>query len=420
MTVSKILYVFLSTFVLYQISIINCIPFTNLFNPYDILLFKPIDTCRWFDLDVTYEGAFHSKAFQADPEDKIGSEMGKHSNVFARPASILNLWNENHNFAAALKGSRPLSNEDKLAHLFNIKSEKINPLLVDAHLSVPVNLMFAARFAFTDNLSLGIYLPFFILELKNIVWKNAHTKKINMLDELESLGKFNLTGGWKRHGIGDIATIIWWARDYAQRKEWLKNVHVSIRGGLTFPTGLNQDFNKLLALPFGNDGGIGLLFGGTIELGLGYHFKVGIDGEFLHLFGSTRERRFATDIKQSDLIFLQKTLIHRDPGFLQHYTLYLKWANICEGLSTRLAYQYVRQHEDHVVLNTPLFDNEIANNAESLQGWTTHSIIWFLDYDLSLDSCLLNPKFSIFVKKGFNGKRALLFDTAGIQLSLSF
>ena len=56
----------------------------NLFNPYDILLFKPLESHG--DFVVAYEGAFHVKAFQADPDDRIDSTEQKHSNVFRRKA----------------------------------------------------------------------------------------------------------------------------------------------------------------------------------------------------------------------------------------------------------------------------------------------------------------------------------------------
>lgn len=86
-----------------------------------------------------------------------------------------------------------------------------------------------------------------------------------------------------------------------------------------------------------------------------------------------------------------------------------------------VAYQHTRQHEDSIVLDKPIFDARTINEAESLQDWTTHSIVWKLDYDFcAMDDHAVVPGVSLFAKYGFNGKRALLFDTLGVQLNLSF
>ncbi len=411
-------------------------PNNNLFNVYDILLFKPMPFDASFDIDIAYENGFKVRAYQADPDDRfnVDTDQSEHTNVFRRHADVLELYQDSQDFFAALSGTKKLSQQDTDARLFNIRQAKLDgKLKVVGDFEVPMNLMLAARCALPYNLTLGIYLPVLIAELKNIRWKELSSEKDlpdhatftgrldRELGRLEKDGKFDLRKAWKHHGVGDLATVLWWWRDYPQAKQWLKNVKVGARGGLTFPTGSRGDLHKLFQQPFGHDGGVGLLFGGTLELGFGRYIKLGIDGEFLNLFGSVKERRFQTDSKQTDLTFLNKQHVHIDPGFVQHYTLYLKVPFFANGFSSTVAYQHTRQHEDSVALEKPLFDVRTINEAESLQDWTTHSIVWKLDYDpCSLDDHVIAPSFSLFVKNGFNGKRALLFDTVGFQLNLNF
>jgi hypothetical protein len=406
----------------------------NLFKPYDILLFKSMPYDAFFDFDIAYEGAFHVNGFQADPDDRFNAETEDHTSAFRRKVDAFQLWQTAQEFFPALSGTQPLTKQDTDAHEFNIRQQRIDgSLRPKAEFNVPTNLMFAARFALPWDITLGFYLPVFFTTLKHVTWHHGHSKKalpaddtftglINReIEKLERAGKLNLRQGWKRHGVGDFAALAWWWHDYPQAKQWLKNVRVGIRSGLTFPTGSRGDLDKFFQLPFGHDGGVGILVGGTLELGFGRYVRLGIDGEFLNLFGSVKERRFMTDNKQTDLIFLSKQSVHIDPGFTQHYTLYLKTPLFFDCLTSTLAYQHTRQHQDSIALDIPKFDVRTINDAESLQDWTTHSIVWKIDYDTcSMDNHSVVPGFSFFVKSGFNGKRALLFDTVGAQINLSY
>lgn len=334
---------FFSILMSYTCGLYAGFPNNNLFNPYDILLFKPMPQDSFFDLDVAYEGAFRVRAYQADPDDRLmDDEIPEERNLFRRRADPLQLWQNYQEFFSALEGTQNLTQQDTDARAFNIRQERLSGrLLPHGDLHVPVNLMFAARFALPFNLTLGFYLPFFMSELKNVRWEHIPTQRAlrkkatftglldHELDRLEKAGDIDLRNGWKRHGIGDLTALLWWWHDYPQAKQWLKNVRVGARGGLTFPTGDRGDIHKLFQLPFGHDGGVGILFGGTLELGFGRYVRLGIDGEFLQLFGSVKERRFMTDQRQTDLIFLNKRQLHVDPGFMQHYTLYLKTPFFC-------------------------------------------------------------------------------------------
>jgi len=407
---------------------LNAITHTNLFDPYDILLFKPIAPNRWFDLSIAYEGSLKTKGFETDPEDRVESLTNINSNEFSRRVNPLQIWQQDQNFGLALSGSELGSSEAFESFLFNLKSERLDRLTVTGDIRVPVNLMGALRFALPCNFILGFYLPYYEMTIDNINWcetsssdATSYEAEIDQfLARIEGLGHLNLRDGFTQKGVGDFASVLWWYQNFNQAKQWLRNVYVSLRGGLTFPTGKHAELDRVLSLPLGHGGGVGLLFGGTLELTYGECFQLGIDGEFLNLFGSRKERRIKTAMGQGDITFLQRSRTQFDPGFWQHYTLYITLSDLLiPGLATTLAYQHTRQHEGTLILDNPAFSTTIANTAEGLQDWTTHSIIALMSYEYQYSN-LWCPSISAWFKTGFNGKRAILFDTAGFQLTFAF
>lgn len=395
-------------------------PPLNLFNPYDVLLIPPRwpGTCLQFT--VAFEDAFKVCAYQADDDETCTN--------WRKCANVLQLWQDEQDPFAAVKGDNFTSRLGEFPQLFNIDDDNSAQVLFRPCGKMSIqNLMFSARYHFGWNGTLGVHLPVYHMELKNVVWsQRSDNTRVesnlvpDMISALETLGNINL-GGWKRTGIGDLSALVYWYRDYPQAKPVLKNVHVSLRVGLTFPTGKKKDEDKILALPFGYDGGLGVIGGGGLELWFGQCLRGGMDAEFLQIFGTLRNRRIKTDAAQTDLLFLTKVPAFKEPGFLQHYTLYLDGAYLWRGLSAKLAYQYTKQNADRLALCSDHFETGIANCAESLQDWSTHSLVANLTYDFYRGKeTALKPFISVFYKHGFNGKRALLADTVGFALSLSF
>ena len=142
------------------------IPFTNLFDPYDILLVKPFNKNRCFDFYVASESAFDSRAFQADPEDMADAIPGAKKEVgqFSRKADVLKIW-------------QPAQN------IF-LKPDPKDFVPVTGSLKMPANIMFAAHYNLPWDIMIGLYLPFYVVELKDIVWgdpNNTTQKKLRLL-----------------------------------------------------------------------------------------------------------------------------------------------------------------------------------------------------------------------------------------------
>lgn len=393
----------------------------NMFHPWDILLFQPLVFLPEFQCSVGYERLINACGMQADDEELCQD--------WRRCANVLQIYQDEQDAIAALKGNDLLSDMGQETFLFSLDDDNgthgifkpCGKLTVD-------NILLSARYAWCNGVSFGLYLPVVQAELKDVQWIEQRFNttfesqiNINLIRELERIGKINLFG-WKRHGLGDLAALFTWDRFYYQNKPWLKNVHVGLRGGLIFPTGLKKNENDLFAFAFGNDGGLGIVGGATMELWFAHCLRFCLDGEFTQIFGDCRARRIKTDRAQTDLLFLVKTPAFKEIGFQQHYTLWLEAYQFYKGLSLRCAYQYTKHNEDKLFIGSDHWDPVVANSAESLQEWTMHNLIISTKYEFwqGRNNPRYWPTLMIFYKHGFNGKRAVLANTIGAQLSVNF
>jgi len=333
-----------------------------------------------------------------------------------------------------IRGFSPESEIGQLAARLNSVSDNgiRGHLLPTADLSA-VGYSFYSQLYLDHDFSWITYLPIFSMKLKNVNFKDL-TQGITAQDVLvkenltndfanivRRLGGLDL-GGWQRAGLGDLVSFIEWSKDYPQNKPWLKNVHVDARGGFTFPTGVQKEEDKLFSIPFGNDGSLGLLFGGGIDLRWGCYLQAGVDLEFLKLFGNTKDRRIKTDKDQTDLVLLAKTKVFKECGILQRYNLYIEAYKFYKGLSLRAAYQFLKRGDDKLWLFDNQFSSNIANTGNALEDWTIHELIFFLKYDFAnqwKDQRFV-PNFALFYKVPFNGTRSLQSQTLGIEFSISF
>ncbi len=295
------------------------------------------------------------------------------------------------------------------------------------------------RYYFCKGIDVALFIPAYSMKLSNIKFEDLTPRGSN-LEDIEV--RENLTGilpevikeldpsyninGWDRTGLGDITIMGEWMQDYPQRKDFLKNVTLDTRLGLTLPTGLRKNEDDLFSIPFGFDGSVGLVFGGGIQvtwLGVEHGIRGGVDAQFFYLFGNTRERRIKVAANQTDLLLLAKVGVHNDPGFTQRFNLYLQMYKFHQGLSGAFVYQVFKHSEDTISLSNNMYSSAIANTAASLDEWEIHQFIFKLDYDFQgyiSDDASIKPQLTAFYKLPMSGKRAVLANTFGFVASLNF
>ena len=421
--------------VLWGICSISCImhafPPINLFKPSDRPMQPEPLPCWSSQFTIGYEGALKVKGFRDDDNDC--QQICIHaSNDIKKKTNVLHIYGAEQNGLAALKGFDSVTKPGQLSQLFNINDENgtqgfFRPC---GEYKIPMNLMLSQRFYFNHGLHFGLHLPVYSMELKNVSWQKLNgsvTGEQNLEDDLlrsiREVAGLNVCG-WKRTGIGDLIAQLVWMRDYPQAKPLLENVRVQARLGAVFPSGKKTAPDDIVAFPFGNDGSWGIQFAGGIDLDFCWALRGGVDVEFIYLFGNERCRRIKTVCNQTDLLFLTKLPVFREFGLNQQYNIYLETCNLFRsGLSLKANYQFLKQNEDRLFAFSDRYDTEIINSSENVQDWTAHSLILMARYDISHhfeEKRWYEPTLTGWFKWGFNGKRALLANTLGVQLSINF
>jgi hypothetical protein len=406
------------------------LPPINLFRPSDRFILPEIWPCTPFEFTVAYEGSIKVRGFQ-DDDDECRQVSTDCSVDGEKKVNVLHIYQDKQNALAAFKGFESTTSLGQLSQLFNINDENggRGTFKPTARFKVPLNLMFIAQYNYKYGLSFGLYLPVYSMELSRVRWyecANATTLENRLEHDLIKLIKdtadLDITG-WKRTGIGDLVAMVLWTGNFPQIEKFLlTNVRVNARLGLNFPTGKRQDEDKILAIPFGSDGSWGIQMAGGLDLFFCSFLRGGLDAEFLYLFGNTRCRRLKVDCNQTDLLFLTKLPAFREFGLSQQFNLYLEAFNFCKGLTFKVNYQFLKRNEDKLFVCNDRIDPFIVNSAESLQDWTAHSFILSAGYDYGYQcpTSRFIPAIKGWVKWGFNGKRALLANTLGVELTVSF
>lgn len=418
---------FLLIFIFAQISSLFAWPPINIFRPSDRLLQTDPTPGQIFDFSVGVEHAFKITGFRET--DDVCQLFADCSRDRQTKVNVLQIYQKKQNIAAALKGC-DLSCDQDVAQNFFLDDEGSQTRFVrpTGNFEIPYNVMLNARLYFKYGTSLGLFLPFYKMQLTNVCWSSRDLSPVDKgisQKELEQLtcscGNLNIKG-WERTGPGDLIIQARWMQDYLQLNRLrLKMVRAQARLGLVCPTGLKRDEDKLLAFAFGNDGSWGLQFAGGLDLFYHPAFRLGLDAEFMYLFGDCRSRRVKVDCNQTDLLLFTKKPVFREYGLFQHFTVFAE--GNYSSLSARLAYQYYKQNENRDFAFSDKINPFIANNfRESLQEWATHSLIGMLRFHIGnyLPVNYPRPTLVGWLKWGFNGKRALLANTFGVMLSVNF
>jgi len=389
----------------------------NTLIPYDTLI-RPTFTNKY-----RYQLAGYAEAGVANATGF--NEHGDHVNP-------LHIWNCQENSLAMLEGfdrdnpitqlrSALLDNNNGIRGQFN----------VDGDLKLNYNFSFAARYFFAQDWSIGLYLPVYRMQLKNVHFIDL-TPNLDNDDKLvhqlltdnfalkvQELGGLYI-GDWTRQGPGDLAFIVDWFRDFYQNKPFLKCVRVNWRWGIVFPTGVGENEDLSFAVPFGYDGAFAMPFGLGLDLTLGTHFKTGVDVQLTQIFGNKRTWRIKTQEDQTELLLLQKAHAYKDYGLVQRFNLYVELYNVFKGLSFVAGYQFLKEGEAELSLTTQEFSSAIANTSRKLDEFTMHHGIFKIMYDFGLTSRGVRPELSFYARIPFNGKNVALAPMLGMVFSVDF
>lgn len=187
-------------------------------------------------------------------------------------------------------------------------------------------------------------------------------------------------------GLGDILCMIEWKRNFKQAREYLINVALHAKAGVSAPTGIRQDVDILFHQPNGNNGSWGIPLSVAIDLEFIHHFHLGLKVDFLSLFYLTDQFRLKTDPKQSPLFIPEKGTATIAPGNTWDFMLFGKWEQIGKtGFYGMVSYQFISHNEDQLYPFENAFDYNIVNTNPVLDDWSSHYALFKWGYQWGRD-----------------------------------
>jgi hypothetical protein len=392
----------------------------NLLRPYDV----NTTPCKWSDQRFQWSGIM-----------LLGSGKSQAFDLDGNKVNDTQLWTNDQNGLAMVKGYAAGTEIDAIAQATNAINGDDGVrghFKVAGDFKIHLSILASVRFYVTNNWWVQASLPFYKVDLKNLTFVDQ-TKSItaddlavkaqitdNLAANVARLGNGLHLASWGKTGPGDLVLMAGWSNKYYQRKPWIKRVDPSIRFGLALPTGVKKDEDKVMFMPFGNDGASALIVGGGLTINYVNRIDAGFDVELMHVFSGTKLRRIKVDNDQTDFLLLTKTETQKDPGFTQKFTIFVE-PTIGYGVSARFAYQHLRKGDDHLYVISNAYSSTIANTAQSLKEFTTHNIIAQLKFDLAREDAQFNrPQFTAFFVQPFNGRRSIQTQQFGLGMTLSF
>ncbi|MCK4264866.1 hypothetical protein KAW80_00745 [Candidatus Babeliales bacterium] len=232
----------------------------------------------------------------------------------------------------------------------------------------------------------------------------------------ESIGDISINIGWEGYGNGNFGVI--------------KSFSGSIAGTLTIPTGPREKLNRVVSVPLGHDGHIGLGVRGNAQAHLSNWFAVGANLGVNVFLSRTTTKRMPTSKDQNGLVLLEQGRAETDPGALWDLGGYLKLDKPFGGFYGIAGYSFTTQEskrrvvKDSQFLYTLIFNqtqagthahnkDDIVNSDQQLKQWNQHILQFALGYDFKTHKSNFAPRFEFFYNYPLFGKRVFKTDMIG-------
>lgn len=393
---------------------------TNLLRSYDIN-FRRKDKQEAHDKHFTLRTVF---GIAEKARNNDGDKVSSPQYLFA-----------DQNALAMLKGMGDNTEANAIAQAINADGDTgvRGHYIVTGDYNIPFQFVLAGHYHWNEEWTIGAHLPFYHMKFDNIVWENqtktggpddAQTRELltnNFFSNVSRLGDNLNLQDWSQYGAGDLTTMISWSRHFFQNREWLKEVTINARGGVTFPLGVKKNVDKAFSLPFGNDGAYTIPFGAGIDLRFKKYAWVGINVTFDHIFSHTKVRRIMTHADQTNYLLLQKANTRKEYGFVQMFNVYIE-PQISDAFSLRFAYAHSKIGDDKLFVLSEDYSSIIANKNIALEEGTTHDFVMQCNWDAAKlkPTARFKPQGSIFAQIPFKARGSLQSASIGFSMSATF
>ncbi|MGA9530677.1 MAG: hypothetical protein WBQ73_02190 [Candidatus Babeliales bacterium] len=296
------------------------------------------------------------------------------------------------------------------------------------------SLEYVMRYGLSHGFSLNLYIPVHSMSLNHFCITNSNptnsehsslsqSETQDFTSKLFHLGDGLCLGNWHQTGLGDVGLLFEWHEAFPQQKEVIKRVDLHIQTGFLFPTGIEKNEDLLFSQPFGNDGALGILAGGGLDITLGRNATIGFDISLLHQSGTVKTRRVKTSQDQTDSLLLTKVCSYKNPGMSQQFTLFCSLFDRYQHMRIKIGYLFSKHNKDTLSLLTHAISNIYINTASSLHEHVLHHMLFEVDYlpkTYHFGSTELSTNCSLFAHVPFKGKRGLSSALIGASITLTF
>ncbi len=238
---------------------------------------------------------------------------------------------------------------------------------------------------------------------------------------LQNTGDLN-TDAWQGSGIGDPTVVLRWNWQQTLALETISHLATQVYVGCSLPVSKQKNEDQLFSLPLGNDGHWGFPFGANLELMFTLPIKTGLAADILYQPTESRVRRVKTDVRQTDLLLLNKANVQCKPGLTWRTHWFIEGVNFWRSLSLRGAYEFVMHHNDELSTTDAGFSSAIISTTTTAQDWYVHSFTATAKYDLANEftGAPIAPTIEAFLKFPLSGRRVVNANSAGLNLVIRF
>jgi hypothetical protein len=274
-------------------------------------------------------------------------------------------------------------------------------------------------------IKIGYYAPFYRINLQtltHVVNERQKTFESALLQDIFSVyqsAAYQVTP-YSLTGFGDSECIVSWQRYFYENRDFISGIFASLRAGLYLPSPYQScDYmDTFLKIPLGYDCAWGIPFGGALEIDINKYGGAGISADCIAFFGKIRDRFVRTDMRQTDLLTLEKVSSFVQPGFKESFSVYAVGHNLEKTVSGTLAYQYNKQNESDIFLCGGNYASLISQSSNLLENWTNHNLVFLCEGAAIYPS--VEVGYSAFVKLGLTGCRSIVANTCGITINLVY
>lgn len=407
---------------------IDGIQHTNFFEPYEFLL--DLDRisvnhhpCSW-ELGVRFEGGFNFKGFPIDLKDSLVQSYNAVT-IKSNPAQYINLIESDF---ASFFGNNTQSNLGQFVQQYTPYQGVTASQLIQFEGELELNgITGSVEYWFNKHIKLGYYLPFYAFNLKSL--NNQKNNKNQFYENTicnniyETFQENNSPAvPYTQVGLGDSQLLLSWQHYFFENRDFITGLFATLRAGLYLSTARGkEEYSKtFLKIPLGYDCSWGIPFGGSIEIDIGCYGGAGIAADCITFFPSLMNRTIKTDMRQTDMLICNESISLLEPGFRESFSVFLTGHDENRSLLGTLAYQYSKQNESDIILCQTDYPNLIAQTADLLESWTTHNLIFVLGGIKNNIDKNSDLKYECFLKYGFQGCRAIVCNSFGFQITLSY